>query len=137
MTLHETEEYTAEDVTKPESFLSDAPYVLRASAYMISHTTAMMRMLIAQSLQCEPSEVSVEVSFQAALEALREHRKFNFHESLREDIESLQPLIEVERAEKAQKQEDRRLRVEERQRKFDQLWKDISSKTQPTKPLVD
>lgn len=88
-----------------ESYLRDMPEVARISAKIIAHTTAAMRLLIADEAKILPDEVSIEVSFQAALEALKDFRKYDFHEYCREELERLKPIVEAEKAEKSAQKE--------------------------------
>ena len=93
-----------------ESYLQDMPDVVRISARTIAHTIATMRLLIANEAEISPNEVSLELAFQGALEALKDFRKYDFQEYCREELERLKPIVEAERAEKARRKAEREAR---------------------------
>ena len=110
--------------TELESYLQDIPEVARISAQTIAHATATMRLLIADEAKISPDEVSLELSFQAALETLKDYRKYHFHEYCREEIERLKPIVEAEKSEKAAQEERKR---SEREAQREAIRSDASS----------
>ena len=98
--------------TELESYLQGTPEVARISAKTIAHMTATMRLLLADEAKISPNDVSMELSLQAALEALKDFRKYEFHEYCREELERLKPIVEAERAEKAAQKKKEKSRTE-------------------------
>ena len=83
-----------------DDYLEQAPHVVERSALLIAETTAMMRLLLADTCECSTEQVSIELAYKAGLEVLRDYRKFSFQERLQAEIKELQPLIEADKAKK-------------------------------------
>lgn len=96
--------------TELERYLQDTPEVARLSAKTIAQMIVTMRLLIANEAKILPEEVSLELSFQSALEALKDFRKYNFQEYCREELERLKPIVEAERAEEERRNAEREAR---------------------------
>lgn len=77
-----------------DDFFNQAPNVpetAKMSALLIAQTTGFMRTLIAGSINCQPNEIPLDIAYSGAIEALKDYRKYEFQEYLREEIESLKP----------------------------------------------